>query len=66
MSKSNADNRRLQREIVAVIVFKLILLVLIWQFFFSANRVDVNPQAAEQHLLSAPSSANSQAEASSD
>lgn len=55
MPKLNISNRRLQRDIVVIIVFKLIILVLIWQFFFSANRVDADSQAVGQHMFQAAS-----------
>lgn len=61
MSGKNTDTRRLQWEIASVIVFKIVLLVLIWQFFFSANRVDVDTHKMDAHMLSAPQGEHEQA-----
>ena len=44
-------NIRLSREIAVIIVVKLIVLTLIWQFFFNGNKVKVNPKTVEQHIL---------------
>ncbi len=61
MSGKNTDTRRLQWEIASVIVLKIVLLVLIWQFFFSANRVDVDAQKMDAQILSAPQGEHEQA-----
>ena len=45
------QNIHLQREIAIIIVVKLIVLTLIWQFFFNGNKVKVNPNTVEQHIL---------------
>lgn len=52
------NNRDLQRKIAVVIVVKLIVLTLIWQFFFSENKVKVDSKTVEQHLFQAAEPVN--------
>lgn len=47
------NNMRLSKEIAVIIVIKLIVLTLIWQFFFNGNKVKVNSTTVEQHIFQA-------------
>ena len=52
------NNRDLQRKIAVIIVFKLVVLALIWQFFFSENKVKVDSKTMEQQLFQAAEPVN--------